>query len=95
MKLASFDIFDTTLIRKCGKPGNIFYILAHNLYPNDKAKREDFLLWRKGAESEARSLCENALASGKAFEKFKEWIASQGGNKEWLEKNLVLTDFGG
>ena len=54
MKLASFDIFDTTLIRKCGKPGNIFYILAHRLYPSDKAKRKDFLLWRKGAESEAR-----------------------------------------
>ena len=54
MKLASFDIFDTTLIRKCGKPGNIFYILAHKLYPSDKAKREDFLLWRKGAESDAR-----------------------------------------
>lgn len=54
MKLASFDIFDTTLIRKCGNPGNIFYLLAHKLYPNDKAKREDFLLWRKEAESEAR-----------------------------------------
>ena len=54
MRLASFDIFDTTLIRKCGNPGNIFYILAHKLYPGDKAKREDFLLWRKGAESEAR-----------------------------------------
>ena len=54
MKLASFDIFDTTLIRKCGNPGNIFYILAHKLYPYDKAKRDDFLLWRKGAESEAR-----------------------------------------
>lgn len=54
MKLASFDIFDTTLIRKCGKPENVFYILAHKLYPSDKAKREDFLLWRKKAESEAR-----------------------------------------
>ena len=54
MKLASFDIFDTTLIRKCGKPENIFYILAHKLYPSDRAKREDFLLWRKKAESEAR-----------------------------------------
>lgn len=54
MKLASFDIFDTTLIRKCGKPENVFYILAHKLYPSDRAKREDFLLWRKGAESEAR-----------------------------------------
>lgn len=54
MKLASFDIFDTTLIRKCGKPENIFYILGHKLYPSNKAKREDFLLWRKKAESEAR-----------------------------------------
>lgn len=49
MKLASFDIFDTTLIRKCGKPENIFYILAQKLYPNDKAKREDFFVWRKRA----------------------------------------------
>lgn len=49
MKLASFDIFDTTLIRKCGKPENIFYILAHKLYPNDKAKREDYIVWRKRA----------------------------------------------
>ncbi len=56
MKLASFDIFDTTLIRKCGKPGNIFYILAHKLYPNDKAKRDDFLLWRKGAEKRASGI---------------------------------------
>lgn len=49
MKLASFDIFDTTLIRKCGKPENIFYLLAHKLYPNDTAKREDFIVWRKRA----------------------------------------------
>ena len=49
MKLASFDIFDTTLIRKCGNPENIFYILAQKLYPNDKAKREDFIVWRKRA----------------------------------------------
>ena len=54
MKLASFDIFDTTLIRKCGKPENIFYLLAHKIYPNDRAKSEDFLLWRKNAEREAR-----------------------------------------
>ena len=49
MQLASFDIFDTTLIRKCGKPENIFYLLAHKLYPNDTAKREDFIVWRKRA----------------------------------------------
>ena len=51
MKLASFDIFDTVLIRKCGKPVNIFYLLAHRLYPSDEAKRENFITWRRGAES--------------------------------------------
>lgn len=54
MELASFDIFDTTLIRKCGEPDNIFYLLANRLFPNDRALREDFLLWRKRAEQQAR-----------------------------------------
>lgn len=52
MKLASFDIFDTVLIRKCGKPENIFYLLAHHLYPADESKRENFIQWRRRAESQ-------------------------------------------
>ena len=36
-------------------------------------------------EKDARKLSENALYSGKAFEKFKEWISCQGGNSAWLE----------
>lgn len=42
-------------------------------------------LCEKISESEARSLCEDALASGKALEKFKEWIASQGGDSSWID----------
>ena len=42
-------------------------------------------LCEKISENDARKMCEEALASGKALGKFKEWIASQGGNKEWLE----------
>lgn len=34
---------------------------------------------------EARNLTEEVLSSGKAFEKFKEWISSQGGKREWIE----------
>ncbi len=49
MKLASFDIFDTALIRKCGRPENIFFLLSHRLYPHDQGKRADFLLWRNAA----------------------------------------------
>lgn len=62
MKLASFDIFDTVLIRKCGKAENIFYLLAHRLYPNDIAKREDFLLWRLTAESNATHKCKGEVS---------------------------------
>lgn len=47
MKLASFDIFDTALIRKCGLPENIFYLLSRHLYPQDRALQEDFLVWRR------------------------------------------------
>lgn len=50
MTLASFDIFDTVLIRKCGKPGNIFYLLAQKLYPDDEAKKVAFIQWRRQAE---------------------------------------------
>lgn len=56
MKLASFDIFDTTLIRKCGQPENVFYLLSHRLYPSDAAMREAFLLWRRQAERVARAV---------------------------------------
>lgn len=56
MQLASFDIFDTVLIRKCGKPGNIFHLLAHKLYPDDEAKRVAFIRWRRQAEGRVARL---------------------------------------
>ena len=33
IKLVSFDLFDTTLIRKCGIPNNVFYILSKKTVP--------------------------------------------------------------
>ena len=42
-------------------------------------------LCEKISENDARNLCEEALNSGKAFGKFKEWIASQGGDSSWIE----------
>lgn len=48
MRLASFDIFDTTLIRRCGT-GEVFEQLAERLYPKDKDLREAFLHWREQA----------------------------------------------
>ncbi len=34
---------------------------------------------------EASKLVEDAISSSKAYEKLKEWIVAQGGNKEWIE----------
>lgn len=55
MKLASFDIFDTTLIRRCGKPENIFYLMAERLYPGDETKKDLFVWWRKSVEAKVKS----------------------------------------
>lgn len=55
MTLASFDIFDTVLIRKCGRPGNIFHLLAQKLYPDDEAKKVAFIQWRRQAEGRVAS----------------------------------------
>ena len=42
------------------------------------------------AIDEAKKLTEQALHSGKALEKFKEWISSQGGNKAWVENTELF-----
>lgn len=42
------------------------------------------------SESRAREMTEEALISGKAFEKFKEWISSQGGNPLWIENTELF-----
>jgi pyrimidine-nucleoside phosphorylase len=34
---------------------------------------------------EAAELVEKAISDGSAYKKFKEWIAEQGGNTEWIE----------
>ena len=46
IKLVSFDLFDTTLIRKCGIPNNVFYILSKKLFPNNISLQNDFYNWR-------------------------------------------------
>lgn len=46
MNLASFDIFDTVLIRKCGMPENIFWLLATHLFPNEANRQLQFVNWR-------------------------------------------------
>ena len=52
MRLASFDIFDTTLLRRCGKPEAVWQLLGKRLFPNDHDLCEAFVAWRKRAKGE-------------------------------------------
>lgn len=45
------------------------------------------MMLRNIDEEEARALVDQAITSGAAFEKMKEWIAAQGGNAGRLERN--------
>lgn len=54
MKIASFDIFDTCLVRSCGAPSDIFDIVGARLYGNNCTKIRDFSNLRRKAERKAR-----------------------------------------
>ncbi len=60
MKLASFDIFDTCLVRACGQPNSIFDIMGKELFgANDNNKWRDFANERCKAEKRARFKTDN------------------------------------
>ena len=60
MKLASFDIFDTCLVRACGQPNSIFDIMGKELFGSkDNNKWRDFANERCKAEKRARSKTDN------------------------------------
>lgn len=49
MLLATFDIFDTALVRKCGQPDVVPHLVAHRLWPDDEMARCEFLNARRQA----------------------------------------------
>lgn len=51
MRLATFDIFDTTLIRRCGEPRTVFHLTAHKLWPDNEMLADEFVTLRAQAEA--------------------------------------------
>lgn len=88
MLLASFDIFDTTLLRRCGKPEAVWQILGKRLYPNDHDLCEAFVSWRKRAKGE--TLKDIYASVDSAFPAFAEksveemMLAEEGVEEEML-----------
>lgn len=58
MKISSFDIFDTCLIRKCGEPRNFFDVLSLRAFKSEPAEweRQEFVATRRMTENKLRKL---------------------------------------
>lgn len=52
MKISSFDIFDTCLVRKCGEPQNVLDILSYRVFnaPVSDRLRKEFIMARRMAD---------------------------------------------
>lgn len=48
---ASFDIFDTALIRRCGRPENVWRMMAKRLWSDDQAMQRAFVIMRRHADA--------------------------------------------
>lgn len=51
MRLATFDIFDTALIRRCGRPETVLDLTAWRLFPDREDCRDEFVNWRRQGAS--------------------------------------------
>lgn len=52
MKLATFDIFDTALLRRCGRPEAVWEALASTLYGPERDLADAFVAWRRQAKGD-------------------------------------------
>lgn len=52
----SFDIFDTCLIRKCGDPHLVFWMIGRKIFGSNTTLADMYYFWRCEAEQKAKSL---------------------------------------
>ncbi len=62
MNLASFDIFDTALVRRCGRPETVWRLMGSRLWPEDTAQAATFYNWRAHAEKGPLATIESIYA---------------------------------
>lgn len=86
MRLASFDIFDTTLLRRCGQPEEVWYRLASRLFPKEDDLQKAFVSWRKRAVGD--TLADIYANIDSAFLSF----AGKGVEEMMLEEEAVEED---
>lgn len=69
MKLASFDLFDTTLLRACGSEDNLFMALAYEILGDnaDEAEVCEFVKIRKNAGLACRAQCKREAGTSEIY----------------------------
>lgn len=73
MRLATFDIFDTALLRRCGGPGVVPWLVALRLFPGMEELQREFVVWRRQASAIAgNSACLRDIYSVEGADSFPE-----------------------
>lgn len=92
MKLATFDIFDTTLIRRCGAPETVFHLVAERLWHGDSMRHTEYFNLRRQAESKCRNNATiEEIYSQRGFSHFPDYSAEQIMNVELAVECDMLT----
>lgn len=86
MRLYSFDIFDTCLVRLCGEPDNVFFILGEDVLEGcDDCLLRDFVRERKNAERTAtKTLNKEAVTINEIYDFFDTAIFTG------VDKNIII-----
>lgn len=97
-QLYSFDIFDTCLLRACGKPSVVFYLMALELYGEDAADTliYDFVNARMSAEKQAVSARNTSTQDDVSIQEiyacFNLGILKQFGSERLIQLELQIED---
>lgn len=92
MKLATFDIFDTTLIRRCGRPETVPHLVAERLWPGNSMRHTEYVNVRRQASAqcgEDASIKDIYVQPG--FTHFPEYTAEQIMHAEMTVESEMLT----
>lgn len=88
----SFDVFDTCIVRTCGKPDNIFCLLAEEVMRDrDESLLRAFVMERKNAEKKAMcTLDKEAVTLDEIYEEFDLAFFTDISKEKVKEREIAL-----
>lgn len=92
MKLATFDIFDTTLIRRCGHRGAVPYLVAERLWPGNSMRHTEYVNLRRQAAAACHAGASiHDIYAYPGFSRFPEYSAREIMKAEMEVESEMLT----